>query len=225
MTLLADLNVAAQLGLQAITFKPKRSFGEFTAQVTLEESHRDELNITEHPVESGAAIADHAYRRPAELTIRCAWSNSPSDSGYTGIVKSAAQGTVSGVLAAGQAAVQAAGIQSGTTGNSESQVRAVYAALLAALQARVLIDIYTGKRNYTNMLLKSVSTSTTEQTENALMVTAVFQQVIIANTKVIVAVPQSQQKFPSSTNPISDYGSKALQSTTQLPGYFSFIPQ
>ena len=46
----------------------------------------------------------------------------------------------------------------------ETQVRAVYAQLLQALQARALIDIFTGKRNYTSMLLQSLSTSTNEAT-------------------------------------------------------------
>lgn len=31
------------------------------ADVTIEEKHKDELKITEHPTEKGAAISDHAY--------------------------------------------------------------------------------------------------------------------------------------------------------------------
>ncbi len=46
------------------------------ADVTEEEEHRDQLFITEHPVEVGAAISDHAYKRPAEVQMRIAWSNS-----------------------------------------------------------------------------------------------------------------------------------------------------
>ena len=212
---LADINIAGQLALQSVTFKPKRGFGMFTAQVTIEESHRDELAVTEHPVENGAAISDHAYRRPAELTIRCAWSNSPSNSGYSGAVVGAIQGTIQGVKSITN---QALG-----TAYSETQVRAVYAKLLEALQARALIDIYTGKRNYTNMLLQALSTSTNETTENSLVITAAFRQVIIANTQVIGAAPATSQQFPSVTNPVSDFGSKALQLTQRLPSYFSFL--
>lgn len=46
------------------------------ADVTEEEEHRDQLFITEHPVEAGASISDHAYKRPAEVQMRIAWSNS-----------------------------------------------------------------------------------------------------------------------------------------------------
>lgn len=46
------------------------------ADVTIEEEHRDELVITEHPVEQGAAITDHAYWKPSQVVIRAAWSPS-----------------------------------------------------------------------------------------------------------------------------------------------------
>jgi hypothetical protein len=45
------------------------------AQVTIDEDHDDELTITEHPVETGAAITDHAFKRPAEVRLRVGWSN------------------------------------------------------------------------------------------------------------------------------------------------------
>lgn len=52
------------------TFLPKRAIGPFTLFLTVEEVAHDELEITEHPVQRGAAIADHAFRKPARLTIR-----------------------------------------------------------------------------------------------------------------------------------------------------------
>lgn len=44
--------------------------------VVVQEHHRDDLMITDHPVETGAAISDHAFKRPAEVEIQCGWSNS-----------------------------------------------------------------------------------------------------------------------------------------------------
>jgi hypothetical protein len=52
----------------------RRSIGGFPAQIVIEEVERDELTITEHPVEQGAPIADHAFKRPSEVTIRAGWS-------------------------------------------------------------------------------------------------------------------------------------------------------
>ncbi len=48
----------------------------FQADVTEMEEHRDQLYVTEHPVEVGASISDHAYKRPSEVQLRIAWSNS-----------------------------------------------------------------------------------------------------------------------------------------------------
>jgi hypothetical protein len=47
----------------------------FHPEVTVEEDHTDDLTITEHPVESGAAITDHAFKRPAEVRVRVGWSD------------------------------------------------------------------------------------------------------------------------------------------------------
>lgn len=54
----------------------------FIADVTEREEHRDQLYITEHPVEVGASISDHAYKRPAEVQLRLGWSNSSHQDPY-----------------------------------------------------------------------------------------------------------------------------------------------
>ena len=87
-------------GIITALFKPSRQIGPytppvpsgvpalapFTAQVTIEEVHMDELVITEHPVEQGASITDHAFKKPAELLLRLGWSNS----GLLGVLGSVA---------------------------------------------------------------------------------------------------------------------------------------
>jgi hypothetical protein len=42
--------------------------------VVFEEKSVDELRITEHPVEIGAAVTDHAYKEPCSVHIRAGWS-------------------------------------------------------------------------------------------------------------------------------------------------------
>jgi hypothetical protein len=44
------------------------------ADAVVEELHDDEMAITEHPVEVGSVIADHAYNLPAALSLTYAWS-------------------------------------------------------------------------------------------------------------------------------------------------------
>ncbi len=49
----------------------------------VEEIQHDQLQITEFPIESGAPISDHAYKRPPEIIMRCGFSNSTAQSeGY-----------------------------------------------------------------------------------------------------------------------------------------------
>jgi len=52
------------------TIIPRRSIGPFNATVTLEEIASDDLEITQHPVQQGAMITDHAYLKPATVSIK-----------------------------------------------------------------------------------------------------------------------------------------------------------
>lgn len=58
------------------TLVPQRALKNIIADAVLEERHEDETEITSHPVEVGATVSDHAYDRPAELTLTYVWSMS-----------------------------------------------------------------------------------------------------------------------------------------------------
>lgn len=192
------ITAGLQYGLDSILIKPRRSIGAFKAQVTIKEQHTDELEITEHPVEQGAAISDHAYKRPAVLVIEAGWSNSPSVAGPFEGVAAGLRATVTGV-------------QSLITGNAASQVREIYAKLLKLQSDRIPFDVYTGKRIYNNMLVKGLSTTTDKDTENSLIITATLWQVIIVSTQTVtIAAPAANQANPSSTMPPANSGTKQL---------------
>lgn len=55
-------------------FVPQRRIGSWEATITLEETAQDDLEITQHPVQDGAAITDHAYKKPTTLNIRAQYS-------------------------------------------------------------------------------------------------------------------------------------------------------
>lgn len=67
---------AVSRGLISAAFFRPRMIGGFIANVTVEEDHVDELAITDHPVEQGADITDHAFKRPAVVRILVGYSNS-----------------------------------------------------------------------------------------------------------------------------------------------------
>lgn len=184
---LGFVNPEPPLGDSSILVRPARSIGQFVAQVTLEETHRDEMIITEHPVEQGAAIADHAYKRPAELTIKCAWSNSKGDNAPQS-----------------DAVLQ---------GNSPEQIKDIYAKFLELQASREPFEVVTGKRIYTNMLIQSCTVTTSKEFENSLQMTVMLRQVIIVSTRVVnVSAPTSAQKQPEVTDPPVVLGAKMLRS-------------
>lgn len=57
------------------SFLPRRLVGPFQATVTLEEVGTDELEITQHPVQQGASITDHAFVKPSTVNLKLMWNN------------------------------------------------------------------------------------------------------------------------------------------------------
>jgi hypothetical protein len=71
----------------------RRSIGGLYAQVTIDEQHTDEVQITDHPVEAGAPISDHAFSRPQQIAITAGWSKATAydlsaESGVYGLLLS-----------------------------------------------------------------------------------------------------------------------------------------
>ena len=200
MSAIGYVSTAGLIGLNSVLVKPTRSIGPFTAQITVKEQHEDTLEITDHPVEQGAVISDHAFKMPAKLTLEVGWSNSPSKAGLVEGLVGAATSTV-------------AGAQSILSGNSQQQVRDLYAKLLKLQSDAIPFEIFTGKRRYSDMLIQSISTTTEKNTENILMLTLSCRQVIIVRTSVVlVPADMAKQANPQSTAAPTQVGTRALQS-------------
>lgn len=195
--------------LQSILIKPRRQIGPFVAQVTVEEKAEDDLEITDHPVEQGAAITDHAYKRPASLIVRASWSNSPSVAGLG-----------SGIVAGLQAT--STGIQAQLSGSAVNQINDIYEKFLQLQVARTPFDVYTAKRLYKNMLIKGLSQTTDEKSENSLNLVIQLRQVIIVQTQVVsISADVADQAFPATTAPPINQGSASLAPTSRFtPGYY-----
>lgn len=72
-----------------IAINPRRSIGGIFPQIVVEEQHDDTLEITDFPVESGASISDHAFKKPERVTITAATSatNENIDALYQKLLK------------------------------------------------------------------------------------------------------------------------------------------
>lgn len=192
------------LDLETAIFKPARQIGPystsfalpagvatfkpFTAQASIEEVSIDELEITSHPVELGAEITDHSYKKPSDLILRLGWSNSGLQSLVNDI-------TAAFTLLSGE----------GTGGFS--YVQEIYNKLLTIQLSRIPIGIVTGKRVYSNMLIRSLTAPTTKESEHALFITMVLHQIIVGTTTASNFPDSSVQADPASTAATQNTGS------------------
>lgn len=205
---LGFVTAAAQLGLNALIIKPNRSIGFLIPDAVFEEEHTDHLEITEHPVEYGSVISDHAYRTPAEVTIKFGWSSSPNKASLLSTGLRLASSVIPG---AGAAAAVVGAVEALSGSNV---IRGIYAKLLELQKGRELFYVETGKRSYPNMLIKTLSVVTDQTTENSLVCTAVCREVIIARTTLVTLGSVSQdpknQANPKKTGAVTDTGAKTL---------------
>lgn len=179
-----------------ITLAPKSSIGGIEIQASLEEILTDVLQLTEHPVEVGAAITDHAYKSPAEVVLRCAWSNSSPD---------ALSGAIQAIFNGG-----------GLTGSD--YVSGVYSQLLALQQSREPFDIMTTSRMYTDMQIVSLQKTVDNKTSNTLMVQATCRQIIRVFTQSTTLPVRANQANPKETASIENAGVKQTVPGTPSPG-------
>lgn len=186
-------------------FNPPRRIGAIAIQCAIEESHYDELTITDHPVEQGAEISDHAFKRPAEVVIRAGWSNSGIQSIITELSQAAA------LLS------DAALSFSGTT-SPFNYAGEVYQQLLTLQASREPFQIITGKRSYSNMLIRGLSVTTDEKSEHALFCTAICRQVIIAQTQATAFTPIANLLSPERNAQTENAGVKQLTTGIPAPG-------
>jgi hypothetical protein len=214
MSALGFLESGAQIGLQLLVIKPKRGMSladgtsAIVAQAVLEEVHQDELEVTEHPVEQGTVISDHAFVRPAELILTYGFSNSPNQTSAVGALAgfAAAQNGAARTLVAAAEAVSGVAAALTSLSGGLSVVQQAYNNLLTLYRARTLFTIYTGKRTYKNMLIKSLSTTTDKEAENSLIVRIGCKQILMAQTQTVTVPDSSVMADPGKNAAVSDMG-------------------
>lgn len=182
--------LAEKVGSLMLSGRGRTIMGLF-ADVTVEEKHKDELKITEHPTEVGAPINDHAYKEAPEVSMKVGWSESA--------------GKLNGLVG-----------DSFLSGNTSLNI--VYQTLIQLQESAVPLVISTGKRLYTNMLIKSLGCSTDLQTENVLMIDLTFKKINLVQTSETEVLVENQAN-PAETSGVSDGGTvqpKIVENTSLL---------
>lgn len=159
-----------------------RKIGLIVPSVVISEKHSDTLEITEHPVEVGAAISDHAYRRPSEVVMQVGFAGGGS---LLDLLDTTSFGLSAGL-----------------------SPREVYQSLLDLQSSRVPFDVVTGKRLYSNMLIRAMEVTTERSTENVLSAVLTLREVIITSTTTSQVAAKADMKEGANTSAVQNSGVK-----------------
>ena len=162
-----------------------RKIGLIIPDVVVSEKHQDALEITEHPVEIGAPVSDHAYKRPSEVTMEIGFSGGGSLLDF--------------------ADTSALGISLGTS------PKEIYQQILDLQASRVPFDVTTGKRQYSNMLIRAIDVTTDRTSENVLMCVLTLREVIISQTQSITVADKADMQEGVSTASLQNTGTKSVK--------------
>ena len=129
-------------------------FGEVTVgyyfDAFTKENHVGSVRVTEHPVQGGSNISDHAYNLPDKLTIEV-------------LVSDSVQPIVAGQFA-----------------SSKTKSISAYEVIRKLKEKRVLVSVRTRLHYYTNMIIENMSVSDDYKSANSLRCTVSLRQVMMA---------------------------------------------
>lgn len=170
----------------AITFLLLRQLTKIdtiTLDVSVAETYTGEVEVTEHPVEEGFNVVDHARAKPDMLTIEGVVSNTPLS------------------MSQQRRLVQAAsGVQFETTTQQDQiegqpgYAEAAFAKLEELRKTGKLVTVLTKLKTYEEMVLVSLVVPRNSTTGDALRFTAVFKHIRVVKNKLTSATIAKEPK-------------------------------
>jgi len=150
---------------------PYQSAVTYYLDCVFKETHDSKLTITEHPVETGGKISDHAYLNPRILTIEAGVSDNIS-------IFRRFNDKFSG---------------------GESRSKQAFSILSTLQENRILLTIGTGFKLYENMLLEALSVPQDKKNPDTCRFTATFKQIPFASVK-FVQIPSERRTAGKTRN-------------------------
>lgn len=169
----------------------------FEVDVAVSEDHSFDSEVTEHPVELGADVADHVRARPIQVTLEGIVSDTP-----IGTLAERRGDRLPDVTVSTRVA----------TASSRGALlfkpsEDMFAWFQAIRDRREPVEIRTSLQTYDNMMLQSLQIPRSADTGEALRFTATFIQVIIVEnqrTLVRVSVPRASDKTNRGNKPAAE---------------------
>ncbi|HDH1416599.1 TPA: hypothetical protein PIT84_004171 [Klebsiella quasipneumoniae subsp. similipneumoniae] len=171
--------------LSTLFQQQSRRIGLIVPSVVVSEKHSDTLEITEHPVETGAPVSDHAYKRPSEVVMEVGFAGGGS---LLDFIDTSSLGLTLGL-----------------------SPKETYQQILDLQTSRIPFDVVTGKRLYSNMLIRAVEVTTDRTLENVLMAVLTLREVIITQTQQIAVADKADMKEGANTSAVINSGTKAAK--------------
>lgn len=148
----------------------RTNIGGYFFDAILREEHSTALRITEHPVQSGSNISDHAYQLPAQIMMEI---------GVSDVMSSFTSGQFTG---------------------GESKSVNAYKNLLQLQKDRTPFDIVTRLNSYSNMLVEHIMAPDDHRLSTSLRALVIFKQVILASVASTTVTDSSAEQTTNSTN-------------------------
>lgn len=168
----------------AIFSQQSRKIGTLVPSVVVSEKHSDALEITTHPVEIRAPVSDHAFKQPSDVVMELGFAGGGS---------------------------LLNGINTGAIGLSLGlSPQDTYKQILALQSTRQPFDVITGKRTYSNMLIRAIEVTTDKTSENVLMCVLTLHEVLITQTETVTVADKSNMTQGVSTSAVQNTGTKSL---------------
>jgi hypothetical protein len=140
----------------------KTNVAGYFFDAVMKTEHQTEVEITEHPVQLGANIADHAYNEPATVTM---------DIGMSDVMP---------------------GIISSQFSDASSRSLSAYQTLLKLQSNREPLQIHTRLRTYKNMLIEQIIVPDDFKTLFGLRATVRFKEIFVVSVGKVKVSARSQ---------------------------------
>lgn len=141
-----------------------RAIGEMTFDATFQESHASDLEVTDHPIETGALVSDHAFMKPLKVEITAGVSDILTPSGNPAY------------------------------GGGSGRAQAAYQLLTELQKSAEPFIVQTGLKVYENMVCESIRTAQERDSANILYFVASLREVLIVETQSTTYTQHPQAK-------------------------------
>lgn len=195
------------MAFENLLIRTNRDIGGIVLDAVISETTTSTVRVTRNPVELGADINDHSIIEPKEYSLEAVVTDSP----LFGV----------GALAQIGNLLTSSGFFGSSSEDSRTRSQAAFDSLIALQETREPINIQTGLKQYSNMLISNITVTQDKDKSRAIFFTAKLTEIILTSTEEIdfpknsLLADKTQQQGSSPINegqkPLTDVtGNKSI---------------